>query len=209
LLVTNFTPTIIGPNFKDQENLDWLDSYLQNHPTTPKYFWKSTFSHELNQDVTEPNVLQIRNNLNHRIFSKFFKGKWERLTSINQAPELRIELKYVNYQINHQLEQKVIEVSIIPLVLNHEPIHSYFSITLHPDQGICLIDDFYPEVYMYGWGSISYVILEKLDSYLRYSLPFEIKSIFVCSVPDTYLFWKKMGYLTATKNKWGSHFKNL
>lgn len=214
MITTDFYPDIIGPNFEIKENIIWLTNYLESKKKVPKYFWQTRFDLKLKQDLKIPCLLKISKNLNHAVFNNEFKSKWAELTIQNVSELLKVEVKLneSSFEFKKGSVKQIQYCAQITLeAVNGYPkeINSYFSVTLHQDQKICLIDDFYPNLYYYGWGGSGKAILNCLERFLRYYSPFKINLIYVCSITETYGFWNKMGYVMAPDNNWGSQVKSI
>jgi hypothetical protein len=214
MFTVNFTPTVIGPNFELSDNYNWLKDYMESHNKIPKYFWNDKYIPDLKIAVRSPCILKVSKRLNHVAFSNQFRKEWKIRTEANTPQELRVEFnlnetKFVRKRGSKEESQFNVDIKIIAIKGNPIDIHSYFSVMLYKDHSICLIDDFYPCLYDYGWGGSGAVILPNLERYIKYNIPFTINSIYVCSISETYGFWKKMGYQMAEENNWGNHIKYI
>jgi hypothetical protein len=125
-----------------------------------------------------PNIYEIQKNLNNRIFNQSFILEYNKLTKDNNPTPITINYSYLDMnKINY------------------------------PDKKICLIDDFYPQIYLHGWGGIGKLIETNLIYFLKNQIPSKINKVYVCSIEQTKAYWGKLGYLKAKNNQWGSQFK--
>jgi hypothetical protein len=214
MIITNFQPTVIGPNFKIQNNLDWLTKYLEIHKNIPDYFWISQYYPELLRTIRTPNILEVSQHLTHRCFSNCFKKTWKILTKNNYPPNIRVESRFINIQkkfsnLNQNSDFSSIIVSLSHNEIEYNYIQPYFTISVIPQFSIAIIEDFYPEIYHFGWGGCGTVILEIIEKVILTEVPFSINTIIVDSIPGCYGFWNKMGFEIAFNNPWGSHLKSL
>jgi hypothetical protein len=198
MLSITFTPKVIGPDFTNVKNYTWLYDYLRSRNYTPNKFWNA------DEVYKSPNIYEIQKNLNNRIFNQSFILEYNKLTKDNNPTPITINYSYLDMnKINYPCTINIDLISIDSKV----NIDSYFSIMLYPDKKICLIDDFYPQIYLHGWGGIGKLIETNLIYFLKNQIPSNINKVYVCSIEQTKAYWGKLGYLKARNNQWGSQFK--
>jgi hypothetical protein len=214
MIITSFKPKVIGPNFKIQNNMNWLTKYLEIHKNIPDYFWISQDYPELLTTIRTPNILEISQHLTHRCFSNCFRKTWQMLTKNNYPPDILIESRYINIKNSHPDDNQNPNLHSILVSLKHNDneycsIQPYFSINVYPQFSIALIEEFYPELYYYGWGGSGAVILDIIEEVIISEVPKKINTLIVDSIPGYYGFWNKMGFEIAINNPWGSHLKSI
>lgn len=210
MLSLDFKPTIIGPNFNSIDNYSWLYDYLSFNKIKDQNFWESKYVSELKREVNTPSILLIGQNLDHNEFDDKFRQEWIARTKLNTPIDLRVEIDLQTFPFSPLGDDKN-DVGYYINILIFSPkneildIESYFSIILDEKNKVALIDDYYPNIYNYGWGGSSRIIIPNLIKYIKDNSPFKIETIYTCSINETYGFWEKMGFQLAEANNWGDH----